>query len=190
MQTNHISQFLLVDLLLSLEAAVSDRAAARVVTHSSGGSGCALARDHVLLLKGQYFWCLGQERWEVTSCLSASMATAKQARQLGDDRAFHRRCLEGGCKVKNVCAVLAAKRTDLGSNLARGQAQHGSDVSASLAVGVFRDGRGFQGPLHARRQVQETACGRPVQVITADRPTHAHSRDVRTRKTHAGSCEA
>ena len=78
-----------------------------------------LARDHVELLKGQYFWCQGQERWEVTSCFSASMATAEQGRQLGDDQ---------GVSPSLLGVRLQGEECVRGKHRRHGAMPHGSDV--------------------------------------------------------------
>ena len=104
-------------------------------------------------------------------------------------RAFHRQFQEGGSKVKNVCAE--PPQTDRGSNLAWGHAQHGSDVSASQAAMLSR--RHLMLACSATDvaskdlfmpggRFQKTVCGRAVQVIPADRPTHA-------QKWTAETCE-
>ena len=91
-------------------------------------------------------------------------------------RAFHCRFQEGGCKVKNVCAEPATSQTDLGSNLARGHPEQGSDVSASWAALLSRcplmlacsaTDMASWDLFMPGGSVQETAYGR------ADRATHA-----------------
>jgi len=193
MQTNHLSHFLLVDLLLpSLEAAATSRGESRVVTHSSGARRGGLALDKTGMLQEQYFvvsspGTLGGN--EMPACFDRYHQT-KLANSVMT-MALHSRLQERGSKVKSVCAEPGASQTDLGSNLTQGHAEQGSDVSSTLAAMMSRfpgmqSGADGACPLMYAcfatdvasgdffmpgDRVQETTCGKPVKCMTAGRAT-------------------
>jgi len=193
MQTNHLSHFLLVDLLLSsLEAAASTRGESRVVTHSSGARRNLLAVDQVGMLKEEYFVAsspgtLGGD--ELPACFDRYHQT-KLANSVMT-MALHNKLQARGSKVKSVCAEPGASQTDLGSNLTQGHAEQGSDVTDTVAALMSRypgmqSGADGACPLMFAcfatdvasgdffmpgDRVQETTCGMPVKCMTAGRAT-------------------
>ena len=207
MQTNHLSHFLLTQLLMaSLEQAADARGEARVCQHSSGARGNASSGR---TLKAEYFekseaGGLGGDG--IGACFGRYFQT-KLANPVFA-MALHEKLKAKGSKVKSLCAEPGVAGTDLVKNLAQLHMANGADVgfllgmlknfscvqtpadgACSIIVATFGDGANsgdFYMPgscLDKNREphVDGTVRGVPVKTLAGGAPNAAAPEWIRTR---------
>lgn len=199
MQTNHLSHFLLTQLLMpSLDAAAAARGEARIVQHSSGARGKGPALDGVGMLEARFMQPAAEGELG-GSALPACYNRYHQTKLANSvcALALHTRLAESGSRVKSVCAEPGVAATDIMINMTQAHQQAGtapaegdgaSAVSAlpgaqsapdgacplmEAAFGAGTESGDFYMPGDL---IEEIDCftafrGAPLKCITAGRPT-------------------
>jgi NAD(P)-dependent dehydrogenase (short-subunit alcohol dehydrogenase family) len=190
MQTNHLSHFLLTNLLTpSLEMAVETRGEARVVQHSSGARSKDRAVDGVGNLERQYLepsapGALGGD--SLAACFNRYHQT-----KLSNPvfmLALHERLKAAGSGIKSVCAEPGVAATALVANLQTGHEEAGNDLGGAMSAMTYTPQSAADGaaPLIEAAFGQDvesgdffmpgdlinnTVVGMPVKCMTGGKPT-------------------